>query len=146
MLRNGLLAPMKARSLFTCALVMLFSLALVRTTSAEVIVNERVTEAFATINSCNGETINVLLNVHVLGRQQRNGTVIYHLNVNGTGTGSLGNRYVLNGQQVETIKATTHTITVREVLVSKGAAPNQALRLTFNLISGEVTTQAICRG
>jgi len=142
MLRNGLLAPVKARSLFTCVLVILFTLALVSTTSAEVIENERVTQLFETINSCNGEVISVLLNVHFVGRQQRNGTVIYHLNVNGTGTGSLGNTYVLNGQQTET----TDTITVREVLVSKGAAPNQALRLTINVISGEVTTQAICHG
>lgn len=99
------------------------------------------------LNTCNGESVHLAGDIHIVITEHhsvRQGHVNGHL----TGTGSAGNDYLLNLQARTTVPPGTEAVevTVRQLLISKGGAPNQ---LTIASISSDpfsISLQSDCRG
>lgn len=76
------------------------------------------------VNTCNQETVDLTGTATIVRHDDGTGQITVHL----TGTGDLGNTYVLN--QRSTFQNNIRT--VDSVLVSQGSAPNQTVRIFFD--------------
>ncbi len=115
--------------------------------SAVAVPRNRLEIADVRLNSCNGES--VLLEGEIqfiaVGSDPAAGE---HLRGHFTGVGNLGNGYILNLQAKSTTtnQPTGISFTSRELLISKGSAPNQLTTFTLTFPPLSVTITADCRG
>jgi hypothetical protein len=97
-----------------------------------VLFNDKVSVEQVAFNSCNLEFVTVSGELHVVTREAPGGGTTTHVNGELKGVGSLGNRYVLSVQADVDESGDAVSSTTREVLVSKGSAPNQVQTTTFS--------------
>jgi hypothetical protein len=114
--------------------------------SAAVVFNERFDLAIFSFNTCNGEFVELTGFVHVVVKEKKGGTVTVHANAHGQGVGDRGNEYVLNLQEKDSFSTNEAHFRYREVLISKGSAPNQHVLLTVDFPPGNVNFDVDCRG
>jgi hypothetical protein len=105
------------------------------------IVNER------EFNTCNGEVVRLSGEVHMVITEKAT-TLMAHVNGHLTGVGSHGNEYLLNLQGEGTVQPGGQVVTFagRELLISKGGAPNQLVTVSMTSDPFSMTTHADCRG
>lgn len=99
------------------------------------------------VNTCNGESVLLTGEVHIVVTEKasaRQGHINGHL----TGTGSAGNDYVLNLQGRTSVEAGTVIVEFvgRQLLISKGGAPNQMTTVAIMSDPFSMTVQVDCRG
>jgi hypothetical protein len=94
------------------------------------------------VNLCNGEVVPLVGVFRVVTNEHKDGSFVQVSTYHATGVGSQGNEYVLNISSVN--KAGVGQVQ-RELLVSKGSAPNQLLVITLPA-SGGIIIEADCRG
>jgi hypothetical protein len=115
--------------------------------SAEVIANDW--EQFVTfpVNTCNGEFVPVFSGVaHVVQRLQPDGSVITTTNGHFVAVGSLGNEYELNWHERFISEPGQAMFFSRQMIVSKGSAPNHLVTFTFEFPPGTFTATERCFG
>jgi hypothetical protein len=97
-----------------------------------------------TVNGCNGELIELEGIFHVVTKEQKDGSFLFHITIHGQGTGSDGNKYVLqlNEKFLSTSSDVTDVQRVR--LISQGSAPNEVQIARTE--DGEFTFEMECRG
>jgi hypothetical protein len=101
-------------------------------------------------NSCNSEFVGASGTAHRVQITKSDGSFIQRLNFHVTVVGSQGNEYVLNWQEDFQSNSEGLSFTSRQLVVSKGAQPNQLqqfnFRITFNPFSFELISVTDCRG
>jgi hypothetical protein len=99
------------------------------------------------VNMCSGEVVHLAGDVHLVVTEH-DSTRDAHVNGQLTGTGSLGNDYILNLQIRADVPANGRAFDVlaRELLISKGGAPNQLTTVTITSDPFSVSVAADCRG
>lgn len=105
------------------------------------------TEDFTTaaFDSCSGQFVTLSGTFHVVTKQNADGSSTQRVAFNATGTGEDGTEYVLNETQTTQTVGTDVVLDDRNVLVSRGSAPNQRA-LVHIAASGEVTARIACTG
>ena len=115
--------------------------------SAEVITNEWQRFVTFPVNTCNGEFVPVLNGVaHVVQRLQPDGSLITKTNGHFVAVGTLGNQYQLNWQERFVSAPGQTTFTSRQLIVSKGSAPNHIVTFVFEFPPGSFTATERCFG
>jgi hypothetical protein len=115
--------------------------------SAAVVFNERFDlQEFVDFNTCDGELVFLTGFVHIVIKEEADGTLTFHGNGHGQGVGDQGNEYVLNFQDRATSSTDELHIKFRAVLISKGGAPNEQSQFTFDFPPGELNFAENCRG
>lgn len=97
-------------------------------------------------NTCNGEFVAGEGFMHVVSKEQSDGSFLNRINLHAEGVGSQGNEYVMNWTQVQRFDSTHVEGTSHARAISKGSAPNQDLRASYNTATGEFTFEPVCRG
>jgi hypothetical protein len=99
------------------------------------------------LNACNGESVHLSGELHAVTKAS-GAAGTDHIHGHLTGTGSLGNEYVLNLQVRSATSGDpmTMTVTERALLISKGSAPNQLVLYTLRFPPLSFEVQADCRG
>ena len=115
---------------------------------AEVSHIQAVGGAFNTCAGEFGEFVEFTGTARLLDKPNADGSFKTSLNIHGTGTGSLGNEYVLHFD-ILLIRASSGLLTLddeKTTLVSKGSAPNQDVRFHFSSDSPDVIFTVDCHG
>jgi hypothetical protein len=102
----------------------------------------------ALFNTCAGELVDFTGTARVLDKPNADGSFKTSLNIQGTGTGSLGNEYVLHFDLL-LVRASSGLLTLddeKTTLVSKGSAPNQDVRFHFSSDSPDIIFTVDCHG
>jgi hypothetical protein len=106
----------------------------------------------ALFNTCVGEPPGELVDftgtARVLDKPNADGSFKTSLNIQGTGTGSLGNEYVLHFDLL-LVRASSGLLTLddeKTTLVSRGSAPNQDVRFHFSSDSPDIIFTVDCHG
>src|SRR5262245_46096134 len=99
------------------------------------------------VNTCSGEVVHLAGDVHLVVTQRDTAQEV-HVNGHLTGTGSFGNDYILNLQVQAEGAANGQSLDVvaRELLISKGGAPNQLTTVTITSDPLSMSVEADCRG
>ena len=87
------------------------------------------------VNTCNGETVELVGTVHYVIQPNPDGTTTWLVQIHSEGVGDQGNEYVFNFQRQSVFDASGGFElkgTARAVLVSKGSAPNQNVTFIFD--------------
>jgi hypothetical protein len=99
------------------------------------------------VNTCNGESVHLAGDVHVVITEHG---AVREAHVNGhlTGTGSFGNEYLMNLQARANVEVggVGFQLVTRQLLISKGGAPNQLTTVTVASDPLSITIVADCRG
>ena len=99
------------------------------------------------VNTCNGEFVPVFNGTaHTVQKLQSDGTFLSHLNGHFVADGTLGNTYELNWQEDFVSSSAEVSSSSRQLIISKGAAPNHLVTFTFRFPPGEFTAVEDCRG
>jgi hypothetical protein len=108
---------------------------------------EHLTIADDEVNACNGESVHLSGDVHAV-ITQHDSVRDAHVNGHLTGMGSFGNEYLMNLQARADVQAggASFVLVTRQLLVSKGGAPNQLATMTVTSDPLSVTIVADCRG
>jgi len=115
--------------------------------SAAVITNDRVQFVTFPVNTCNGEFVPVLGGVaHVVQRVQPDGSFVATLNGHFVSVGTLGNQYELNWQERTVLSPDQSTFTSRQLIVSKGPAPNHIVTFVIDFTTFTFTATERCFG
>jgi hypothetical protein len=126
---------------------------MVAVASAETVVNEHIPISGLVLNECNGETVALSGEAHVVIRETSDGAGGMHFGFHGnftgvTGTGDQGNDYsvqdVLNDSFNLTNGATEHTVNESFTLISHGSAPNFIGHALFHITvnaNGDITVE-----
>lgn len=106
----------------------------------------RTEQVNAVINNCNGELVRLEVTVHVVSKEQRDGSFIQRANIHGQGTGDQGNEYVFSATNASRwTSGGFYSFDERSRLISKGPQPNLVLLIHFDPATG-LTIKADCRG
>lgn len=98
------------------------------------------------INDCNGELVRLAVTVHIVSKENKDGSFIQRVNIHGQGTGSRGNEYIVNSTNTSRWTAGGFfSFDERSRLISKGAEPNLVLLIHFDPDT-RLTVEADCRG
>jgi hypothetical protein len=115
--------------------------------SAGVITNDHIQFVTFPFNTCNGEFVPVLAGVaHVVQRLQPDGSFVATLNGHFVSVGALGNQYELNWQERTVFSPDQSTFTSRQLIVSKGSAPNHIVTFVFDFTTFTFTATERCFG
>jgi hypothetical protein len=115
--------------------------------SAEVITNDHTQFVTFPVNTCNGEFVPVLSGVaHLVQRLQPDGSFIASLNGHFVAVGTVGNEYELNWQERTVFSPDQATFTSRQLIVSKGPAPNHIVTFVFDFTTFTFTATERCFG
>ncbi len=98
------------------------------------------------INTCRGETVQLEGTRTLITKEQSDGTFRQRLIFQGEGTGDQGNEYLLNFQEELVTDGFDFVLESRQVLVSKGSAPNQESIFYLDSATGETNIEAVCTG
>jgi hypothetical protein len=102
-------------------------------------------ESFAfSFNGCNGELIQGEGTAHLVIKEQKDGTFLQHNKTHAQAVGDRGNEYIANESFNTKLTNGEIAFDVRLTLISKGSAPDQAVRVRFK--DGEFTSEIVCRG
>ena len=115
--------------------------------SETVLRQQRIAAEAIELNTCNNEAVRLSGEVHIVITEKgslRHGHINGHL----TGTGSAGNDYVLNLQARTSVQPGSDTVEFvgRQVLISKGGAPNLLTTVSITSDPFSMSVQADCRG
>ncbi|MDQ0618077.1 hypothetical protein [Arthrobacter globiformis] len=97
-------------------------------------------------NTCNGEAIEGQGFVHVVSKEQADGSFLNRITLHAKGVGSEGNEYVMNWTQVQRFFTDHVEFTAHTRAISKGSAPNQDLHATVNTATNVFTFDPVCHG
>jgi hypothetical protein len=118
-----------------------------RPASAEVISNEWRQFMTFPINTCNGEFVPVLNGeAHVVQRLQPDGSFVTSTNGHFVSVGTLGNRYQLNWQERFVSEPGELMSSSRQLILSRGSAPNHLVTFVFEFPPGSFTATERCTG
>ena len=99
------------------------------------------------VNACNGESVHLAGDLHVVITEH---DAVREAHVNGhlTGMGSFGNEYLMNLQARADVQvgSASFELVTRQLLISKGSAPNQLTTVTVAADPLSMTIVADCRG
>lgn len=115
-------------------------------TSETVLRQQRIAAEAIELNTCNNEAVRLSGEVHIVITEKGS---LQHGHINGhlTGTGSAGNDYVLNLQARTSVQPSgTVEFVGRQVLISKGGAPNLLATVSITSDPFSMSVQADCRG
>ncbi len=114
--------------------------------SETVVRQQRIAAEAIELNTCNNEAVRLSGEVHIVITEKGS---LQHGHINGhlTGTGSAGNDYVLNLQARTSVQPSgTVEFVGRQVLISKGGAPNLLATVSITSDPFSMSVQADCRG
>jgi hypothetical protein len=99
------------------------------------------------VNTCNGESVHLAGDMHVV-ITEHDAVRDAHVNGHLTGMGSFGNEYLMNLQARADVQAggVSFELVTRQLLISKGGAPNQLTTVTVASEPLSITIVADCRG
>ncbi len=99
------------------------------------------------VNACNGESVHLAGDVHVV-ITEHDAVRDAHVNGHLTGMGSFGNEYLMNLQARADVQMGGGSVELvtRQLLISKGGAPNQLTTVTVASDPLSITIVADCRG
>lgn len=107
---------------------------------------ERSVQFSGVFSNCNGEAVGVLGTIHLVIKEQKDGSFLSNGKVSGKAVASSGNEYVLNlisqgrGESVDDV-----SFEDRALLISRGSAPNELIIFRFDPDTGG-TIEFECRG
>jgi hypothetical protein len=109
---------------------------------------EVVKESFFTgAITCEGEQVRIDANLTVVTKTDKDGDIIQHTHLRGTGIGDGGTEYILNQQFHSIDDGVNEEVLERRVaFVSKGSESNLVLIITFDAATGEVHFVQQCVG
>jgi len=115
--------------------------------SGTVVRQEHLTITDDQVNACNGESVHLAGDVHIVFNDH-DGVRDAHVNGHLTGTGSLGNDYLMNLQARADVPVggVSFELVTRQLLISKGGAPNQLTTVTVASDPLSLAVVADCRG
>lgn len=107
--------------------------------------SERFEDSFFGFYTCSGEFVEGEGTVHLVNKLRKDGSVSAHFSFHATGTGDLGNEYVMHSGGKSFNSSDTFSFRQRIMRISKGPALNQVgiLRVSPD---GKFTFTAECRG
>jgi hypothetical protein len=100
-------------------------------------------------NTCNGELVFFTGEARIIQRFNADGSFSESFSAHGKGTGLRGNEYVLPLFKTLLVRDSAGFLTLddeRQILVSKGPAPNQDVRFYFSSEVPDVIFTIDCRG
>jgi len=99
------------------------------------------------VNACNGESVRLIGDVHVV-ITEHDAVRDAHVNGHLTGMGSFGNEYLMNLQARADVQVggVGFELVTRQLLISKGGAPNQLTTVTVASDPLSMTVVADCGG
>lgn len=109
---------------------------------------ERTEHVHAMVNDCAGDGVTIQLEgtMHVVSKEQKDGSFFANAKIFGKGVSSTGTEYVLNlRSQVRGESLDNFSFEDRTLLISKGSAPNELILFHFDTDTG-ITVTVECRG
>lgn len=107
---------------------------------------ERAEQTSEVVSNCNGEIFQVRGTVHIVTKEQKDGSFLNNGTFRGTVTSDSGTEYILNvvakgrGESVDDV-----SFEQRSLLISKGSAPNELITARFSPETGG-SIEFECRG
>ena len=99
------------------------------------------------VNACSGESVHLAGDLHAV-IIEHDAVRDAHVNGHLTGMGSFGNEYLMNLQARADVQVggVSFELVTRQLLISKGGAPNQLTTVTITSDPFSITIVADCRG
>ena len=115
--------------------------------SGAMVRQEHLTIENEAVNACNGESVRLAGDLHVV-ITEHDAVRDAHVNAHLTGMGSFGNEYLMNLQARADVQmgGVSFELVTRQLLISKGGAPNQLTTVTVAADPLSITMVADCRG